>query len=642
MQICEIHNHKDIDSKIFGGKAAGLVLLHKLGYHIPKTIFIESCRDTAFIYCPKFLEELSSKLKDLVFNGRYNVAVRSSCTIEDSFSESMAGYYDTFIGEMTFDDVVESIKKVIYSLAINKDNDAKMGVIIQEKINADYSGVLFSSDPYTYSKKSMLVSFTSGICQGLVSGKVSGEDIVISVKDDNFTIPKIEQPIKIDCLQTLLRQSKSLEKELKYPVNIEWAIANNTIYFLQCRPLTSITKLQNLFLEVNEENLSELPINLVSHEKIKMRLEAQKLGVMISNAYVSINNHFSIDNTKPPVQLERSEHCKGYSTVIIYPRRILNKVVRSFIGDKTKIKKSSTSFMYVIQASPHYENLNDCLQSFSSLIANDFWVSTTIIQEILDPTYTGAIRKLPNGYLVEIIRGHFFSKGVFPASQYFTNDEGCVISKNEVHQKTWLSIIEGHVLNCSCNDNENNLVYLSNANIKKIIKCFMQIFASKKSVVEFGVLQHNLHEIIPYLIDSFDDTVSSNEMSITDINEGIISSGKITGKIMYLKTNETDSLNKHFHDLSPNKNKKKESVVFFCDTPAIALLSLLEQFDSEQIGFVFFEGSFLCHFASILREKRIPAIRIDALKAMPYEGMCTIDAETKNLLAKDRIIKFDL
>jgi hypothetical protein len=639
----DVRDCESVASQVFGGKAAGLALLHSLGHLIPRTILIEACSDKALIDNREFQGELQSKLEGWDLVGSYNLAIRSSCTIEDGFVDSKAGHFDTFIGEMVFEDVIQNIQNVILGLEREKNSSAKMGVIVQQKVEPDYSGVLFSSDPFTYSKKTMLVSYTEGIGLGLVSGEVSGEDIVVLLKDNQFIIPEINDPINKDLLLSLIETSKTLETKLNYPVDIEWAIAGNELYFLQCRPLASITKIPNSLHLVNEENLSTLPSALVSHDKVKMRLNAQKRGIMVTDAYVSIQNNCFTENklqSDPLIPQERTEYCNGYSAVIIYPSHISDRIVRSFIGEKVKICKDVTRCCrYGVRTFPKHENLVNCLLEYSNLVAHEYWIGVTIIQEIIDPKYTGAIRRVPDGFLVEIIRGHFFSKGVVPSSQYYANPKGHILSKEEAHQRSWYSIIEGHVLYCICNNDEDGLVSLSEKELVQVIDCFRPLLDSDKCIVEFGVFQADAHSIMPYLIDFFDDDSSANDMSATDVSEGIMSRGKVKGRIVHIYRQDEDSLHTHFHSMLTEGQKSDESIVFFCETPAIALLSLLEEFETKNIGFVFQKGSFLSHFAAVLREKGIPAIKVDTLSVEFKEGYCTIDAVTQGKLAKDRVIK---
>lgn len=137
--------------KKFGGKAQGLTLLNNNGFNVPYTVFIEAVSNIAEINDKKFQDNLKEKIRILEKEGYYNIAIRSSSLNEDAFSSSLAGHYKTIMGQMSFDEVVDSIREVI--LSIDETAEDKMGVIIQEMICADYSGVIFSSNPLTYSKR---------------------------------------------------------------------------------------------------------------------------------------------------------------------------------------------------------------------------------------------------------------------------------------------------------------------------------------------------------------------------------------------------------------------------------------------------------------------------------------------------------
>jgi phosphohistidine swiveling domain-containing protein len=152
-------------------------------------------------------------------------------------------------------------------------------------------------------------------------------------------------------------------------------------------------------------------------------------------------------------------------------------------------------------------------------------------------------------------------------------------------------------------------------------------------------LQYSPKEIKPYLIDFVDDNSGVN-ISMTDINDGIVSRGKVTGKVIQVKDINFDSLNTHFHDTIKENIHSGESLIFFCKKPEIALLGLLEQYDPNKIAFVFQEGSILCHFAVVLREKCIPAIKIgDFMHGFVDSDICTVDAEAPNKPGEERLSK---
>lgn len=622
----------------YGGKAIGLSLLCVHGYTIPDTIAIEACRDICIYDSPDFQSNLQANLVDWDNDGIFDIAVRSSCTTEDGFKESMAGYFDTIIEKMTFADIITNIKKVVSGLSRLSDTTVKMGVIVQKKVDAEYSGAIFSSNPYTYSKKSMIISFVSGIAVDLLSGFESGNDVSILVRDDNYTIDGVETDIQInEKLLLLSRMTKELEHRLNYPLDIEWAIVGTDIIFLQCRPITSITKVRTEMQLVNESNLNSLPQILVSHDKIKLRLFAQKNGVMISDAYVYIHNTCSATNYQIP-EISRTEHCVGYSAVIIYPQLLSNKVVRSFVGDTARICDNvKTCCRYGVRSFPKYENLENCLFEYSSLVSDEYWISTTVIQEMFDPLYTGAVQRISNGILFEITRGHFLSKGVVPTSWYLTDEFGNVLDKQETNQREWHKIIEGSEIFCICNDGEDDTVSLPDDTVKKIVNYLKKAFSAKNAVVEFGVLRNGQAHYQPYLIDFFDDNSDVN-VSPTDIQEGIISRGKITGRIVHVNEDSSDSFNLHLYDGMKENDLCEDSIVFFCEKPYISLLSLLRTHNTKKIGFVFNECALLCHFAVVLREMGIPALKVGTIFGYS-DGICTIDAESSGITAKARLSK---
>ena len=628
-----------ITAEIFGGKAFGLSMLHKQGYKIPRTIIIQATNCVEDIDTPDFQDALLENLLPFEINEKYDLAVRSSCTNEDAFGNSMAGHFDTFIGNMSFDEVCLNLKKVISGLKKVTVANCKMGVVIQEKIDAEFAGVLFTSDPISYSKKQMVISYTKGIGDKLVSGEVSGTDIIVTMKGNDYAIVGEENTLINDTLLMLARDGKNLESKLKYPLDIEWAIVGTNIIYLQCRPLANITSIHSSFFLVNKQNISSAPAQLVSHDKVQLRLSAQETNTFISDAYVYIKN--TCDSNDILFEIPTSEFCKGHSAVIIYPQRLSNKVIRSFVGDKKKVLNSlADCHRYGIRSFPQYENLNSCLNNYCSLLYDEYWVSTTILQEIFDPLYTGVIQKIPEGFVIEITRGHFLTKGVVPTSQYIVNVDGIVLERTEVNQHTWLKIIEGHVVECT-NDKgkqKQSLVSLNEEEIQTIVKCFAPIIKTDTNVVEFGVLKHK-DFIKPYLIDFVDENSPIN-ISSMDIKSGIISCGCVTGKSVYIKSGENNSLDAHFHNvLEEDKTlRSNEHIVFFCKNPELALLYFLEKYNPKNIGVVFENCAMGAHLAVVLREKGIPAIKVSSSSwKMVQNEICTIDSKTPNISPKERL-----
>lgn len=377
-------------------------------------------------------------------------------------------------------------------------------------------------------------------------------------------------------------------------------------------------------------------MQLTAHDKIKLRLAAQESDIFISDAYICIRN--SCFNDLPVLNIAKSDFCKGYSAVIIYPKHLSNKVIRSFVGDKKKVFDCITDCCrYGVRSFPEYDNLSTCLNAYFELLDKEYWVSTTILQEIFDPLYTGVVQRLEEGFILEITKGHFLTKGIVPTSQYIITEAGNILKRSEIHQETWLKIIEGHIVHCVCDNESESLVALDDTDVKHIIDSFSAVLKTNSNVVEFGLLKQQNAILTPYLIDFVDDN-SPVDISSNDIINGIISYGTVSGKPIIIKDFDKDSLNEHFHNISETTVKSNEKVVFFSRNPELALLKILDSYEHNHIGFVFHNCAIGAHLAVVLREKGIPAIKLnEAFWDAFQKNVCTIDAKTHGLLPEERL-----
>ncbi|UCG47694.1 MAG: hypothetical protein JSU94_19690 [Phycisphaerales bacterium] len=207
--------------------------------------------------------------------GADRLAVRSSATAEDLPGHSFAGLYDTFLGVADPAACIEAVKKCWASLWTHRAYDYRrqsrfdhlavdMAVIVQLLVPAHASGVLFTADPVTGRTDRITVEATLGLGDVLVSGKVSPDRLVIdknNFKIVSSTVSKKrlmsvpndtavrEQPvdagrISAPCIDEptalrLARFAAKAEADLGSPQDMEWAIHENDIFFLQSRPITT-------------------------------------------------------------------------------------------------------------------------------------------------------------------------------------------------------------------------------------------------------------------------------------------------------------------------------------------------------------------------------------------------------------------
>ena len=204
------------------------------------------------------------------------VAVRSSALDEDGFSSSFAGQYDTYLNIKGPEAISAAIVKCWDSAggermrSYRREHNltsASLGiaVLVQQLISADVSGVVFSVNPVSGSRDEVMINATWGLGESLVSGKVTPDTWIINKSDSRVKdrylgekglmtvlaeggtkevdVPRSQrQVLTLDGAQTreITQLAMDLEREMGWPVDLEFAYHANDLYLLQCRPITTL------------------------------------------------------------------------------------------------------------------------------------------------------------------------------------------------------------------------------------------------------------------------------------------------------------------------------------------------------------------------------------------------------------------
>ena len=209
--------------------------------------------------------------------GAKHVAVRSSGTAEDLPDHSFAGQYDTYLGIASLKDCFEAIKKCWASLWTRRAYEYRkknsfdhlkinMAVIVQALVAADTSGVIFTADPVTGRRGSIVIEACFGLGEALVSDKVTPDRFVVNKSNlkllsQTISEKRIECVLELNglvkentvpaarssvsCLEEkqvkrLAKYARKVEIEFGLPQDIEWAVRGKKIFFLQSRPVTAL------------------------------------------------------------------------------------------------------------------------------------------------------------------------------------------------------------------------------------------------------------------------------------------------------------------------------------------------------------------------------------------------------------------
>ena len=175
------------------------------------------------------------------------VAVRSSALGEDGKAVSFAGQHDTFLNVMCEPNSLwEAINKVKDS--VNKSQDyqdvsdvkvTRMGVIVQEMLAPQLSGVMFTSDPTSAAYGTMLIEYVEGLGDKLVGGEVN-PDGRVRVTGDEFDV-EIAHPLPWSAKRLVELGQRLVDRFNEGPLDIEWAMSPmGHFYILQARPITGV------------------------------------------------------------------------------------------------------------------------------------------------------------------------------------------------------------------------------------------------------------------------------------------------------------------------------------------------------------------------------------------------------------------
>jgi pyruvate,water dikinase len=191
-----------------GGKAAGLLRLKASGILIPDLLSIPA--ETFDPITSEFgddIEVVTSKLSSFVLEAsdkaqleiilsKWNfpqspVVVRSSVADEDGTENAFAGLMKSFINLTNIDDVCHAIAACAASAFSKPSVDyrqqkglpiiARPAVIVQQQVDAEVSGVIFSTYP-DYPQE-MAIHAVLGFGEGLVIGQLEPDEFYLLKKD---------------------------------------------------------------------------------------------------------------------------------------------------------------------------------------------------------------------------------------------------------------------------------------------------------------------------------------------------------------------------------------------------------------------------------------------------------------------------
>lgn len=199
------------------------------------------------------------------------IALRSSMISEDHADSSFAGLFETYL-DVTKDNWLTSLEKIFSSLTSRRvseyiekkklDISLKMAVVVQQLVEVERSGVLFSRSPVVPTS-AIAIDAAYGLGEGVVSGYADVDHYQLTrTKDLIQSTINNEIPVLASSeLSMLVDKAIELEGKAGYPVDIEWGIHTGKLFIFQIRPITRDFEPLTYFVDTN---LSESYPGIVS------------------------------------------------------------------------------------------------------------------------------------------------------------------------------------------------------------------------------------------------------------------------------------------------------------------------------------------------------------------------------------------
>ncbi|MCP4871082.1 MAG: phosphoenolpyruvate synthase [Proteobacteria bacterium] len=304
------------DPNVVGGKAAGLARLVDAGANVPSFFalagdeFVEHLRranlfadvasalkhagaDEVPVVAARLTERLlqtgvGDELRAYIGAklspwGDVPIAVRSSMVGEDSASASFAGQLESFLYRRGLDSVCEAVlhcwasalgeRVLVYRLRLEGQLTVpRVGVVVQEMVTGEVSGVIFTAHPVTGRRDHTLVTAAWGLGEGVVSGVCNADDYVVghdgeevdhavADKDLRLVRPPDGSPGTLEesvpeadrgrrCLDPagaarVAREAVRIQRAFGAPQDIEYTLRGDELFLLQARPITKLPEPEN-------------------------------------------------------------------------------------------------------------------------------------------------------------------------------------------------------------------------------------------------------------------------------------------------------------------------------------------------------------------------------------------------------------
>lgn len=559
----------DVTPSEVGGKATSWDRLRAAGLPVPRGFAIPAD-------APVDVATITEALTALP--GVDLVAVRSSAVGEDSHQQALAGLFESALdveaeGAAVLAAVLRCRAQGGSARALSAaGRPLRMGVLVQEMVRPSCSGVLFTRDPLG-AAAGMVVEAVNGHLRALVEGRDDAKRWLLG----DAATPTFEG---LDDERLRLIGTR-VEEVLGCPADIEWALADGELIVLQARPITSLTSTRGtglLLVPVTPTEAARLPPAVAQHDKIALRLVAAELGIPISHGYVALaTSPSSADVVAAAAALAGWGE---FIAVLLAPFDLDGEIFRRF---GTGATAGADLVRFVDRVSTRHT-------SFAFLL-----------KELQETAQTGVAVRLRDGSVhVEIVEGHFITKGFADPSVYQLDPSGAQTSFTPGRQDFAMQVVAGNTVRVAV-DRPPTATTDQLAVVHRAAVGLAERYPT--CGVEFGFTPEGGF----FLVDLYQGAATEPPE-----RRDVLSHGRVVGRVRILDLPEDAaeaSVERHVHSRrSESGAAPSEPEILVVRRPLHVLDRFVYEASPGSLGFICEGGALLCHLAVVMREHGVPGL----------------------------------
>lgn len=334
-----------------GNKAMFLSMLDAKGYNIPLGIVIDfeefkkivkeqklDFESINTLYIPDYI--IDEIFKVIPENKR--CVVRTSPKLSDSSTISL-GEYPNFLSiardRQSLKSKIKEAFLALYSeenLKYYKRNNTDIGkvemnIIVQEMIESNVSGVLFSVNPTNGKDTEIVIEFSKG-AGDTVSGKIIPERIVYDWEQQKY----IEEP-KINLLgessiKKIINIALALQQEIGFPIDLEFGVYDSKLYIFKLNPITKVefNDIYYRYTNSNLDNVNNLSPLMISLDSDVIESTQKRFSKIVTN--------ISDDEVLEPIVFTRFSRLYWNLTFL---KKILENIpgyVERYLDERLKVR----------------------------------------------------------------------------------------------------------------------------------------------------------------------------------------------------------------------------------------------------------------------------------------------------------------